>query len=407
MHIFKSRKTCRVCEGSFTPILNIGMQRLTGWTMTPDEEGPEAPLSLVRCVNPSCTLIQLEHTMDADLMWKDADYGYRSGLNPIMLDALENIVKCAQRKVELIDGDIVVDIGSNDGTLLRDYPQDITTVGFEPVKKLEEAGSEGISCLIPDYFSSGAYPFTQKAKIITAVAMFYDLEDPNQFVEDVVEVLDDDGIFVIQLNYLPIIMLQNDFLCICHEHLEYFTIKSIEYLLNKHGLYAFDAEINEINGGSLRLYVAKGAKRSEGFMLYVLREWEKKLNLGTAEPYDKFVEGVKGIREDLIALVQDANDEGKIVLGYASSTKGNVLLQYCGFGPDDIKAISEKNPDKWDRYCAGSGIPVVSEAKAREMKPEYFLVLAWAFIDEFRRREKDWHSAGGQFILPVPEVTVE
>ncbi len=405
--MFEVRKTCRVCEGSLTPILNIGMQRLTGWTKTPDEEGPEAPLSLVRCLNPSCTLVQLEHTMDADLMWKDADYGYRSSLNPIMVDALANIVKSVQRKIDLTQGDVVIDIGSNDGTLLRNYDLKVITIGFEPVTKLREVGSRNIHQLVPDYFSAGAYPFPQKAKIITAVAMFYDLEDPNQFVEDVVEILDDDGIFVIQLNYLPIIMLQNDFLCICHEHLEYFTIKSIEHLLNKHGLYAFDAEINEINGGSLRLYVAKGAKRSESFMLYVLREWEKKLNLGTDEPYDRFVEGIEGIREDLIALVQDAKDEGKIVLGYASSTKGNVLLQYCGFGPDDIKAISEKNPDKWDRYCAGSGIPVISESKAREMQPEYFLVLAWAFIDEFRRREKDWHDGGGQFILPVPEVTVE
>ncbi|KKL60631.1 hypothetical protein LCGC14_2203380, partial [marine sediment metagenome] len=358
------RTTCRVCNGDFTPIIDLGVQRLTGWTKTPGEKGPEGPLSLVRCTNTPCSLVQLEHTMDADLMWKDADYGYRSSLNPIMIDALANIVKSSQRKVELTPADIVIDIGSNDGTLLRNYPQDVVTVGFEPVKKLAGEGSEGISHLVKDYFSARNYPFTTRAKIITAVAMFYDLEDPNQFVEDVVEVLDDDGIFVIQLNYLPIILLQNDFLCICHEHLEYYTITSIEYLLNQHGLYAFDAEINEINGGSLRLYVAKGAKRSESFMLYVLREWEKKLQLNTAEPYDKFVEEVEGIREDLIALVQDAKDEGKTVLGYASSTKGNVLLQYCGFGPDDIKAISEKNPDKFGRYCAGSGIPVVSEDEA-------------------------------------------
>ena len=263
------RTTCRVCNGDFTPIIDLGVQRLTGWTKTPGEKGPEGPLSLVRCTNTPCSLVQLEHTMDADLMWKDADYGYRSGLNPIMIDALKSIVKSVQRKIELSDRDIVVDIGSNDGTLLRNYPRGITTVGFEPVKKLEEVGAKGIDCLVSDYFSAANYSALIKAKVITAIAMFYDLEDPNQFVEDVVKILDDDGIFVIQLNYLPIILLQNDFLCICHEHLEYYTIASIEYLLNQHGLYAFDAEINEINGGKPSALRYEGRKAVG--VLYALR----------------------------------------------------------------------------------------------------------------------------------------
>jgi len=401
------RTTCRVCESPLMPIIDLGVQRLTGWTKTPHEPGPEGPLSLVRCMNTLCSLVQLEHTMDADLMWRDADYGYRSSLNPIMIAALKNVVTCAQRKVELEDGDIVVDIGSNDGTLLRNYSPSACTVGFEPVKKLASAGAKGINYLVEDYFSSDSYPFVEKAKIITAVAMFYDLENPRQFVSDVANILDENGVFVIQLNYLPIILLQNDFLCICHEHLEYYTIESIEYLLEQQGLFAFDAEINEINGGSLRLYVGKGKSRTESFMLYVLREWEKKLQLKTQEPYDTFVHNVKMIRQDLIDVVREANASGKMVLGYASSTKGNVLLQYCGFGPKDIKAISEKNPDKWGRYCAGSGIPVVGESYARQIAPDYFLVLAWAFIDEFRRREQEWHDKGGQFILPVPKVRFE
>lgn len=405
--MFQVRTTCRVCGSPFIPIIDLGMQRLTGWTKTPDEEGPEGPLSLVRCSNPPCSLVQLEHTMDADLMWRDADYGYRSGLNPIMVDALANIVKCVQRKVYLEDGDIVVDIGSNDGTLLRNYPRpSVIPVGFEPVKKFAEEGSRDIDYFINDYFSYEDYPFTQPAKAVTAIAMFYDLEEPDKFVSDVNAILDDEGVFVLQLNYLPIIMLQNDFLCICHEHLEYYTIESIEYLLARHGLHAFDAEINEINGGSLRLYVDRG-QRTESFMLYVLREWEKRLQLTTEAPYQEFVDNIEGIREDLIEIVNNANDDGKIVCGYASSTKGNVLLQYCGFGPSDIMAISEKNPDKWDRYCAGSNIPVISEQEARELNPNYFLVLAWAFQDEFRRREKAWHDGGGQFILPVPQVAIE
>jgi len=404
--MFQTRETCRVCGGTFIPIIDLGMQRLTGWTETPNEEGPEGPLSLVRCSNTPCSLVQLEHTMDADLMWKDADYGYRSSLSPIMVAALANIVKCVQRKVELEETDIAVDIGSNDGTLLRDYPTNVITVGFEPVRKFAGEGSQGVDRFISDYFSAEDYPFIRPAKVITAIAMFYDLEEPDKFVSDVDKILDDEGIFVIQLNYLPIIMLQNDFLCICHEHLEYYTIESIEYLLAKHGLHAFDAEINEINGGSLRLYVDKG-QRSESFMLYVLREWEKKLQLTTDAPYQEFVDNIQEIRENLIHIVGIANDDGKTVCGYASSTKGNVLLQYCGFGPDDIKAISEKNPDKWNRYCAGSRIPVISEAAARDLNPDYFLVLAWAFQDEFRRREKAWHDGGGQFILPVPQVAVE
>lgn len=405
--MYTARVSCRVCGTGLKSIISLGTQALPRWLVTPDSIYPSAPLSLAICLNPECCLVQLEHTTDANLLWRDADYGYRSGVTQTMRNALDNVVAGALQKVDMQHSDVVVDIGANDGTLLKAYGEVWETVAYEPTLKFAEEVDMVADYPIHDYFSADAYPTNlPPAKIITACAMFYDLENPLAFLRGVKQLLDDEGVFVMQLSYLPLMLLHNDFLNICHEHLEYYSLHSLEYALELCGLRAFDAEVNEINGGSIRLYIDKG-QRSESFMLYALRRWEEALQLGTAEPYDTFNWSVARIREDLQRVVADAAGAGKTVYGYAASTKGSVLLQYCSFGPGEIGGVAERNPEKVGRFLAGSSIPIISEEEMRHALPDYLLVLAWAFMDEFRQREKEWHDHGGLFIVPLPEVSVE
>ena len=395
---------CRSCDSSLIHVLRLGDQRITGWLDHPDEAGPVAPLDLMLCSNSECRLLQLGHTVNSDLLFRN--YYYRSGMNQTMRDALADITTQAQKKVVLERRDTVVDIGANDGTLLNTYPQGITKIGFEPALNLREDAERGGNHIISDYFSRQAYPEqANKAKIITAIAMFYDLEDPHQFVSDVADILADDGVFTIQLSYLPLMLFQNAFDNMCHEHLAYHSLRSLDFIVSKHGLKMFDAEINDIKAGSVRVYM--GRERSPSQMMIALRQWEEAIRMDTRHPYDEFAERVEGIRDQLVNIVGDITSEGKKVYGYAASTKGNVTLQYCGFGPEHIPAIADVNRRKWGKYCAGSGIPVVSEEEARKDNPDYFLVLAWAFMDEFRRREEKWRRQGGKFIIPMPEVRIE
>ncbi len=396
--------SCRSCDSSLIQVLRLGDQRIAGWLDHPDEASPVAPLDLMLCGNSECRLLQLGHTVNSDLLFRS--YYYRSGMNQTMRDALADITTQAQKKVVLERRDTVVDIGANDGTLLNTYPQGITKIGFEPALNLREDAERGGNHIISDYFSRQAYPEkANKAKIVTAIAMFYDLEDPHQFVSDVADILADDGVFTIQLSYLPLMLFQNAFDNVCHEHLAYHSLRSLDFIVSKHGLKMFDAEINDTNAGSIRVYM--GRERSPSPMMIALRRWEDAIRLDTRRPYDEFAERVEAIRDQLVKIVGDITSEGKKVYGYAASTKGNVTLQYCGFGPEHITAIADVNRRKWGKYCAGSGIPVVSEEEARKDNPDYFLVLAWAFMDEFRRREEKWLRQGGKFIVPMPEVRIE
>ena len=396
--------SCRSCDSSLILVLRLGDQRIAGWLDHPDEASPAAPLDLMLCSNTECRLLQLGHTVKSDLLFRN--YYYRSGMNQTMRDALADITTQSQKKVVLERRDTVVDIGANDGTLLNTYPQGITKIGFEPALNLREDAERGGNHIISDYFSRQAYPEkANKAKIVTAIAMFYDLEDPHQFVSDVADILADDGVFTIQLSYLPLMLFQNAFDNVCHEHLAYHSLRSLDFIVSKHGLKMFDAEINDVNAGSIRVYM--GRERSPSPMMIALRQWEEAIRLDTRHPFDEFAERVEAIRDQLVSIVGNITSEGKKVYGYAASTKGNVTLQYCGFGPEHIPAIADINRRKWGKYCAGSGIPVVSEEEARKDNPDYFLVLAWAFMDEFRRREEKWRRQGGQFIIPMPEVRIE
>jgi SAM-dependent methyltransferase len=418
MFQISKRDTCRICNNpNLTQILDFGDMYLAGYTSKEDELKPvteKAPMVLVRCTenpnNPSCGLVQLLHTVDSDVMYRR--YFYRSGINKTMPDNLCEIVEQTLKKIDIRSDDIVVDIGCNDGTLLKNYQgRNLTSVGFDPAKNMLQYSKESGATIITEYFDSDLYfqKFDKKAKVITSIAMFYDLEYPNKFVSDISKILDENGVWVLELAYLPLTLSQLAFDTVVHEHLEYYHLKALEFLLNIHDLQVTDVFLNDINGGSFRLFVNhKGLKIEEPAQNRIddLRKFENDLHLDTEKPYVEFVDKLSEEKQKLVSFLKNETKSGKIVYGYGASTKGATLLQYYGINNNLITAIADRNPDKWGRITIGTNIPIISEDEARKNKPDYFLVLPWHFIEEFVQREKKFLREGGKFISPLPKFKI-
>jgi hypothetical protein len=330
-----------------------------------------------------------------------------------MTAALQDIANQAGKTVHLEEGDMVIDIGCNDGTLLRSYKTSgLTLVGFEPATNLIEFAQVGTTRIVNDYFNIESFQEhfgESKAKLITSIAMFYDLDEPNEFVDDVARVLDGDGVWILQMSYLPSMLRQNAFDNICHEHLEYYSLSSLEALLNRHGLEVFDAELNDVNGGSFRVYVKHGAYKSLGNendsknRVARLRKLETDMRLSDRRVYLEFASRVTSLGQNVRQFIEEEHRKGKKVYAYGASTKGNTLLQFWNIDHNTIIAAAERNPDKWGKKTIGTLIPIISEQQARAERPDYFLVLPWHFLDEFIKREHEFLRSGGRFIVPLPD----
>lgn len=415
----KTRTTCRVCAGALVPVLSLGEHYVSDFVAPDAPDGLRAPLELMLCRR--CHLLQLKHTVPAEALYRN--YWYRSGTNKTMRDALADIANTAERLIHLGAGEAVLDIGCNDGTLLASYKTGgVFKIGFDPAENL--AGwSRPVADRIVTYFFD-SIPFTRdsqlsayRPKIITSIAMFYDLEDPKQFVSDIKAVLHPNGLWIVQMSYLPMMLKQNEVGNICHEHLEYYSMQSFEYLLGLFDLEIVDVELNEINGGSLRAYIRhRGADGSVfGDATYrglaaervrAMRENEIKLGLDDTRTYAEFAFWVERIKSDVVDFIRTQTGKGKQVYVYGASTKGNTVLQYFGLDRTLITAAAERNPDKWGKVTVGTRVPIVSEDAARAAKPDYFLVLPWHFVEEFQAREKPYLLAGGRFILPAPRFAL-
>ncbi len=406
------RSSCRVCGSKkLKSILTLGKLRVSDFTKNAKGTRKE-PLELVLCQQDlgGCGLLQLRHTVSHEEMYRN--YWYRSGVNKTMTAELYSIVQRVKSLVRLNGGDFVIDIGANDGTLLGAYQvPDLMTVGFEPARNLVKDTRKHAAVVFNDFFNAKAWKKKYKkiqAKAITAIAMFYDLDDPNQFVADVATCLDPEGIFIIQMSYLPLMLSQNAFDNICHEHLEYYSLGSLEFLLQRHGLEVFDAEINDVNGGSFRVYVKH--KTNETIQPPIgaevrtqsLRLFETNLGLHTSLPYQEFSERVWIFREQITSFIKREVSAGKKVYVYGASTKGNTLLQYFGLDHRLITAAAERNKEKWGLKTIGTAIPIISEEQARNERPDYFLVLPWHFAQEFKERERQFLERGGRLIMPMP-----
>jgi len=365
--------------------LNLGHQALTGvFPRDATEDVTVGPLELVWC--PESGLLQLKHTYNSSEMYGD-NYGYRSGLNQSMVTHLTDKVAYLERLVSLKAGDVVVDIGSNDATTLKAYQtKGLKRIGIDPTgKKFSEYYPADIS-LVPDFFSADAYRSIEKqpARIVTSIAMFYDLDSPITFAQQIESILADDGIWHFEQSYMPSMLRMNSYDTICHEHLEYYSLAVVKTIVEKSGMRLVDVVMNSVNGGSFAVTAAKASNKSiksNDAVVNWLLDQEDRMGLNTPRPYRDFEERVFRHRDDLTRLIRALNADGKKVLGYGASTKGNVVLQFCGLTSKDIPAIAEVNPEKFGKVTPGTHIPIISEADAKAMKPDYFLVLPWHFKD--------------------------
>lgn len=411
MKSYHEIQECRVGKSSnLISVLNLGKQALTGvFPKSPADKVTEGPLELVWC--PDSGLLQLKHSYEPSEMYGE-NYGYRSGLNQSMVDHLTQKVHYLERLVPLNAGDVVVDIGSNDCTTLKAYAgKEIRRIGIDPTgKKFAEYYPPEVR-LVPDFFSAQAYRSveTKPAKIVTSIAMFYDLEAPIEFAKQIESILAEDGIWHFEQSYMPSMLRLNSYDTICHEHLEYYSLGVVKSILEKAGLRLVDVVMNAVNGGSFAVTAAKKSNKTvkaNQAVIDWLLEQEERMGLNTPRPYREFEERVFRHRDDLTRLIRALNADGKKVLGYGASTKGNVVLQFCGLGTRDLPAIADVNPEKFGRVTPGTHIPIVSEAEAKAMKPDYFLVLPWHFKDGILRREKEYLASGGKFIFPFPEIEI-
>jgi hypothetical protein len=390
-------------------VLSLGQQALTGvFPRSASEPVTTGPLELVWC--PDCGLLQLNHSYEPSEIYGN-NYGYRSGLNQSMVRHLEAKVRHLEALVPLDRGDVVLDIGSNDATLLKAYQAEgIERVGIDPTgTKFAQFYTSAIQ-LVPDFFTKENFErvSSKKARIVTSIAMFYDLEDPVEFARQIASILADDGIWHFEQSYMPSMLRTNSYDTICHEHLEYYSITTVKSVLEAAGLRVLDVQMNAVNGGSFAVTASrKGSRRrSDTAMINWLLEQEKRMGMETPRPFREFEDRVFRHREDLRRLVTALVQDGKRIVGYGASTKGNVLLQFCGLGPDEIPAIAEVNPDKFGCVTPGTHIPIVSEAEARALEPDYFLVLPWHFKSGIVERERAFLEKGGKMIFPFPEIEI-
>ncbi|HYJ85608.1 MAG TPA: class I SAM-dependent methyltransferase [Pyrinomonadaceae bacterium] len=414
MHL-THRTTCRVCDSSaLTPVIDLGDQYLQGSFVKPGKELPPSrriPTRLVRC-DPmrderACGLLQMEHTVPPEVLY--SAYWYRSGTNNTMRQHLQRI---AEELTSLIEKDKarVLDIGCNDGTLLSYYPGDFKKFGVDPSDVAQEI--QGEVTVVQDIFPSdelGKLLQDKPCDIVTSIAMFYDLESPIVFTEAIKRILAPDGIWIFEMSYMPTMLKMTSYDTICHEHLEYYSLAVIEYILKQAGMKVVNVAQNSINGGSLRCWAThlnnfKYRKDDWTQSIKTMRQEEFDLELDTDRPYKNFQDRINVHREELNSLLKALKKEGKKIHIYGASTKGNTILQWCGIDNRIIDCAAERNPDKYGAFTLGTEIPIVSEAESRAMNPDYYLVLPWHFKAEFLERERETLSKGIGLIFPLPTI---
>lgn len=392
---------CRGCQsGSLEAILDLGSQWLPRFYASEEEsrvEGKQVPVKLVVCT--SCWLAQLAHTTPPD--WLYRQFWYASGVTRTMRDILKGIVEDAKKMVEIVPGDYVCDIGSNDGTMLRFYDRNVIRIGFEPAINLREKGEEGGNVVIADYFHAQD-EFKEKFKVITAIAMFYDLDNPLEFLHDVRSMLHPAGVFVIQMNYLGLMLKNCAFDNLGHEHLCYYSLMSLLPLLNSAGLCVERVGLNDVNGGSVQVWCRRDGNCDPDNIAKLLAE-EREALLNTTKPYDAFARRIWEVKDRVLTHLVQWNPEDVYLLG--ASTRGMTTIQTFDINRSKVAGCGERDPRKIGMLTPGTWVPIVGEEEMRE-KAKLCLCLPWHFRKEIVEREEPYLSRGGKLLLPLPEPII-
>ena len=401
---------CRICSSDITEVLKLEPQYIATTFVKSNVDNlisqVKIPLTLMLCKDKNCGLIQLKETVRPDLLYKN--YFYRTAINDTMRRDLQDVVNCAMNNVKTEKDDIVIDIGANDCTMVSMYPEYMKRIGIEPATNIDWSNVSKSITIVNDYFSKDVVMKTtngKKAKILSATAMFYDFNDPNIATKDIKEILHEDGVCVLQVSYLLDTIRDMNFYDVVHEHLEYYSLKSINYLMERNGLTVIDASTNFANGGSLRVLVTHKENSKPKSKRYeeILSE-EEKWNLEEIDTYDNYKQKINEIIEKTKKFIMNELENGRLVIGLGASTKGNVLLQICGIDKNLLPFISERNKGKVGLRTLGTDIEIISEEKAREINPSAMLVIPWNFKEEILSREKNYIQNGGKmlFLMPHP-----
>lgn len=417
--MMESKMKCRISGKETVEVFNLGDLQMSDFA----EEGElprtgVAELKMMLCVESG--LLQLESIIPPEEMY--GKYWYRSGVNDTMKQKLKDVATSCVNSIETKQGDVFLDIACNDGTMFDYVPNHMIKIGIDPADdSFVSESSKKADAIVQDFFSAEAYRKTEYAhlnpKIITTIAMFYDLDDPQPFVEDVYEILDDDGIWVLQLSYTPLMLKQLAFDNICHEHICYYSLSSIKYLMDSVGFDIVDCQLNDVNGGSFRVYMMKKTSNKTNFrnqqerdvaMFRVnsLLEYEKSLKLNDPQTYVDFYTEICKLRTATMSFIKQEKSKGKRIAGYGASTKGNTLLQWYGLDNTHVDYIAERSAYKYGLKTAGTKIPIIPESEMRKDEPDYLLILPWHFIDEFIDREAEYIEKGGSFIVPCPKFLI-
>jgi SAM-dependent methyltransferase len=406
-------KKCRNCSyKKFTDLISLGNLSFSGiFAKKITKNIPKAEISLILCNK--CKLVQLKNKFNKKFLY-GKNYGYRTGINKTMTDHVHSIVKKVERLSKIKKRNLVLDIGSNDGTLLNFYKKDLIRVGIDPIINKYKKFYSSIDYKLADFFSQKSInklKLKKKFKIITALSMFYDLDNPNKFLMDIKKNLDKEGILILEHADLMCIVKNNLFDTICHEHVNYYSSKIIINMLQQNRLKLFDMEYNLINGGSCRYYICHedcnkftNEKNENKIAKFILRENKFKLELKTT--YVNFLKRINIIKNTTISLIKNIIDKKKEIHGYGASTKGNILLQYFGLNNLLIRYIADRNPKKNNHFTPGTKIKIITEKLSRKFKPDYYFVLPWHFKNEILEREYRIINSGTKFIFPLPRLTI-
>jgi SAM-dependent methyltransferase len=407
-------KKCRNCScKKFTDLISLGNLSFSGiFAKKITNNIPKAEISLIIC--DKCKLVQLKNKFNKKFLY-GKNYGYRTGINKTMTNHVYSIVKKVERLSIIKKKNLVLDIGSNDGTLLNFYKKDLIRVGIDPIINKYKKFYSSIDYKLADFFSQKSIDklrLKKKFKIITALSMFYDLDNPNKFLKDIKTNLDNEGILILEHADLMCIIKNNLFDTICHEHVNYYSSKIIINMLRQNGLKLFNMEYNLINGGSCRYYIChedcnkfSNKKNENKIVKFILRENMFKLEAKTT--YINFLNRINVIKNNTISLIKNIINKKKKIHGYGASTKGNILLQYFGINNLHIRYIADRNPKKNNHFTPGTKIKIITEKLSRKFKPDYYFVLPWHFKNEILEREYRIISKGTKFIFPLPRLTIQ
>jgi len=404
-------RACRVCgNDELAGVIDLGEQYLS--SVFPDGPGyrdriAPAPLDLVLCTerDGSCGLPQLGHRHDLTAMY--ADYPYASATNAAMRLALADVAASGRAAVELAGGDVVLDVGGNDGTLIGAFADDrVDLVVIDPAQGVDPVFDSERLARVNDFFSAAAYRSVadRPAKLAFSVAMFYHLDDPATFVEEVAQVLAQDGVWVVQMAYLPAMLATNMYDNIVHEHAGYYSVATMQRVLAQAGLEVFDVTFNDLYGGSFRLFAGHRGRRAATERMAAALAAEDAQGLRGPEPYRSFQRRIEQTREELVAQCQRIVERGESVWAYGASTKGNTILQFCGIGADQLVAAADVSPVKLGKLMIGSDVPIRHEDEMRAERPDWLLALPYSFVDAFVEREAGLVARGTRFLVPLPDV---